>query len=93
VADHLDHGRDIAGVTHVGIGSDYDGMGTPPVGLDDVASYPNLFAELLSRGWTEQDLGKLANGNIMRAFGDVESVSKRLRAETGPTIATPASTH
>lgn len=93
VADHIGHVRDIAGVDHVGIGSDYDGMGTPPVGLDDVASYPNLFAELLSRGWTEQDLGKLANGNIMRAFGDVESVSKRLRAETRPTIATPAPTN
>jgi membrane dipeptidase len=92
VADHIEHVRDVAGVDHVGIGSDYDGMGTPPVGLDDVSTYPNLFAELLSRGWTGEDLGKLANRNILRAFRNVEAVSKRLRAETGSTIAIPAPT-
>lgn len=92
VADHIEHVRDVAGVDHVGIGSDYDGMGTPPVGLDDVSTYPNLFAELLSRGWTEEDLGKLASGNILRAFRDVEAVSNRLRADTKPAIAFPAPT-
>jgi len=84
VANHIEHVRDVAGIDHVGIGGDYDGMGTPPVGLDDVSSYPNLFAELLSRGWSEEDLGKLANGNILRAFGEVEAVSRRLQAETRP---------
>ena len=92
VADHIEHVREIAGVDHVGIGSDYDGMGTPPVGLDDVSTYPNLFAELLSRGWTEEDLGKLASGNILRAFGQVEAVSQRLRADTRPSTATPVPT-
>lgn len=82
VADHIEHVRDVAGVDHVGIGSDYDGMGTPPVGLDDVSTYPDLFAELLRRGWTETDLGKLASGNIMRALRAAEAVSRRLQAET-----------
>ena len=92
MADHIEHVRDVAGVDHVGIGGDYDGMGTPPVGLEDVSAYPNLFAELLSRGWTEEDLGKLANGNILRAFGEVEAVSRRLRADTRPSTATPVPT-
>jgi membrane dipeptidase len=92
VADHIEHVRDVAGVDHVGIGSDYDGMGTPPVGLDDVSTYPNLFAELLSRGWTEADLGKLASGNILRALRAAEAVSRRLQAETRPSTATPIPT-
>jgi membrane dipeptidase len=92
VADHIEHVRDVAGVDHVGIGSDYDGMGTPPVGLDDVSTYPDLFAELLRRGWTETDLGKLASGNIMRALRAAEAVSRRLQAETRPSTATPIPT-
>ena len=92
VADHIEHVRDVAGMDHVGIGADYDGMGTPPVGLDDVSTYPNLFAELLSRGWTEADLGKLANGNILRAVRAAEAVSRRLQAETRPSTATPVPT-
>lgn len=92
VADHVEHVRDIAGVDHVGIGSDYDGMGTPPIGLEDVSSYPSLFAELLSRGWTEQDLGKLANGNVLRALREVEAASTRLQAATRPSTVTLDST-
>ena len=90
VADHIEHVRDVAGVDHVGIGSDYDGMGRPPVGLSDVSAFPNLFAELLSRGWSEEDLGKLASGNILRVFGEAEAVSRRLRAGTRPATATAA---
>lgn len=89
VADHIEHVRDVAGVDHVGIGSDYDGMGRPPVGLPDVSAYPDLFAELLRRGWSEEDLGKLSNGNIMRVFREAEAVSRRLQADTTPATATP----
>jgi len=88
VADHIEYVRDVAGADHVGIGGDYDGMGMPPVGLDDVAAYPNLFAELLDRGWTEEDLGKLASENILRVLGEAEAVSKRLRTEARPSTAT-----
>ncbi len=88
VADHIEHVRNVAGIDHVGIGSDYDGMGTPPAGLSDVATYPNLFAELLGRGWSDEDLGKLANGNILRAFREAEAVSRRLQADTSPSTAT-----
>ena len=92
VADHIEHVRDIAGVDHVGIGSDYDGMGPPPVGLPDVSAYPNLFAELLSRGWSEEDLGKLASGNILRTFREAESASKRLQAVMKPSTGSPIPT-
>ena len=92
VADHIEHVRTVAGIDHVGIGSDYDGMGTPPAGLSDVSAYPNLFAELLSRGWSDEDLGKLASGNILRTFREAEAVSKRLQADTTPSTATPVPT-
>ncbi len=92
VADHIEHVRDVAGVDHVGIGGDYDGMGTPPTGLSDVSAYPNLFAELLSRGWSDEDLGKLASGNILRTFREAEAVSRRLQAETTPSTASPVPT-
>jgi membrane dipeptidase len=90
VADHIEHVRNVAGVDHVGIGGDYDGMGTPPTGLSDVSAYPNLFAELLSRGWSDEDLGKLASGNILRVFREAEAESQRLRVELAPSTATPA---
>ena len=90
VADHIEHVRNVAGVEHVGIGGDYDGMGTPPTGLSDVSAYPNLFAELLSRGWSDEDLGKLASGNILRVFREAEAESQRLRVELAPSTATPA---
>ena len=92
VADHIEHVRNVAGVEHVGIGSDYDGMGTPPAGLSDVSAYPNLFAELLSRGWSDEDLGKLASANILRTFQEAEAVSRRLQADTTPSTATPVPT-
>ncbi len=86
VADHIDHVRKVAGADHVGIGSDFDGMGEGPVGLEDVSKYPDLFAELIRRGWTDADLRKLAGENVLRVMRQAESVSKRLRA------ARPAST-
>jgi membrane dipeptidase len=75
VADHLDHVARVAGHDHVGIGGDYDGNTFWPVDLEDVSCYPNLFAELLRREWTEEDLGKLANGNIRRVLRDAEAAA------------------
>ena len=68
VADHLDHMREVAGVDHLGVGGDFDGTSDLPDGLSDVSGYPALFAELLDRGWSEADCGKLASGNILRVL-------------------------
>jgi membrane dipeptidase len=75
VADHVDHVAAVAGHDHVGIGGDYDGNEFWPIGLEDVSCYPNLFAELLRRGWSEEDLARLANGNIRRVLRDAEQVA------------------
>lgn len=75
VADHVDHVREVAGVAHVGIGGDYDGTDQLPEGLSDVSAYPALFAELLSRGWSEPDCALLAHGNVLRVLRDAEDVS------------------
>ncbi len=75
VADHVEHVARVAGHDHVGIGGDYDGNVFWPVDLEDVSCYPNLFAELLRRGWTEEDLARLANGNIRRVLRDAETAA------------------
>jgi membrane dipeptidase len=72
VADHVDHVRAVAGLDHVGIGGDFDGCTALPVGLTDVSCYPALFAELLDRGWSTADCGKLACGNILRVLRDAD---------------------
>ena len=90
VADHLDHMREAAGVDHLGVGGDYDGMPFGPEGLEDVSGYPNLVAELLDRHWSEADLAKLTWKNAVRVLRDAESVSRRLRAERAPSTATLA---
>jgi len=87
VADHLDHMREVAGVDHIGIGGDFDGTAFTPDGLSDVSGYPNLIAELLSRGWSEADLSKLTWGNAVRVLREAEGVAASLRDET-PSIAT-----
>ncbi|MFI5545475.1 dipeptidase [Streptomyces sp. NPDC051815] len=87
VADHLDHMREVAGVDHIGIGGDYDGTAFTPSGLDDVAGYPNLVAELLTRGWSRADLAKLTWSNAVRALRDAEAVSRDLTAAHGPSNA------
>ncbi|KOX70890.1 Dipeptidase 1 [Melipona quadrifasciata] len=69
---HIDHVRKIAGVDHVGIGAGYDGINLTPAGLEDVSKYPELFAELLARGWLEKDIQKLAGLNLIRVFKAVE---------------------
>jgi membrane dipeptidase len=80
VIAHIEHVRDVAGIDHVGLGSDYDGA-TMPAGLEDVSTYPALLAELSRRGWSEPDLRKLAGENVLRAWRRAEAVSARLRAE------------
>lgn len=87
VADHLDHMREVAGADHIGIGGDYDGTAFTPSGLDDVAGYPNLIAELLSRGWSRADLAKLTWSNAVRALRDAESVAQTLSTTQGPSNA------
>ncbi|MGH2463260.1 MAG: dipeptidase [Candidatus Limnocylindria bacterium] len=80
VADHVDHVARVAGHAHVGIGGDYDGNRFWPTGLEDVSGYPYLFAELLRRGWTEENLARLANGNIRRVLRDAQRVATPVAA-------------
>ena len=77
VADHIEHVRDVASIENVGIGSDFDGITETPVGLEDVSTFPALFAELIQRGWSDEDLAKLAGGNVIRAFRAAEAVAER----------------
>ncbi len=77
VADHIEHIRDVAGIDNVGIGSDFDGVPFLPEGLSGVETYPNLFAELMRRGWNDRDLAKLAGGNLLRALRQAERVAAR----------------
>ncbi|MEU8588190.1 dipeptidase [Streptomyces sp. NPDC048664] len=88
VADHLDHMREVAGVDHLGIGGDYDGTAFTPDGLDDVAGYPNLIAELMDRGWSTSDLAKLTWQNAVRVLGAAEDVARDLRGRRSPSNAT-----
>ena len=86
VADHIDHIRSIAGIDHIGIGADYYDAGGPSMaeGLDDLTRFPYLFAELLRRGYSESELGKLAGLNFLRAMRDMEQVSAELRQREPP---------
>jgi membrane dipeptidase len=80
VADHIDHIREVAGIDHVGIGSDYEGFrDPPPEGLEDVASYPALLAELQRRGYSESDLKKVAGENLLRVMRATEDTATRLQ--------------
>ena len=88
VADAIDHVRKIAGVDHVGIGSDFDGITETVSGLEDVSKYPALFAELARRGWSDADLMKLSNGNILRVLKQAEQVAARLQKTRKPSTAT-----
>ncbi|MGO9468122.1 MAG: dipeptidase [Isosphaeraceae bacterium] len=86
VVDHIDHIVKIAGIDHVGIGSDFDGITMSPVGLEDVACYPRLTDELLKRGYSESDVHKILGANALRAFREAENVARRLRASTSPEV-------
>jgi len=87
VAEHVEHVRDVAGIDHVGIGSDYDGVDWLPEGLQDVSCYPALIAELASCGWSEADCGKLARGNILRVMREADAASRAISARRGPSRA------
>jgi membrane dipeptidase len=88
VADHIEHVKKLAGADHVGIGSDFDGIETAPVGLQDVSAFPALFAELIRRGWSDEDLKKLARGNILRVLRANEQVAARLQKAKRPSVQT-----
>jgi membrane dipeptidase len=87
VADHLDHLRDVAGIDHIGIGGDFDGTAFTPEGLEDVAGYPNLIAELLSRNWSESDLSQLTWRNTVRVLRAAEEVAETLQRKRPPSNA------
>lgn len=84
LADHIDHLRDEIGVDYIGIGGDYDGTSGLPEGLEDVSTYPDLFAELLKRGYSEEDLKKIAGLNMLRVMRGAEETAARLQEESEP---------
>lgn len=88
VADHIDHIRKVAGIDHVGLGSDFDGIPEAPTGLNGVDKFPDLLLELMRRGWSDADIAKLAGGNVLRAMAEAERVAARLQATGAPSIAT-----
>jgi membrane dipeptidase len=88
VADHIDHIREVAGIDHIGIGSDFDGAPTMPEGLEDVTRYPALFEELASRGYRSEDLMMVAGRNVLRDIEAAERTGRRLRTERPPSKAT-----
>ncbi len=84
VADHIDYIKKTAGIDYIGIGSDFDGIRSGPIGLEDVSQYPNLLAELLRRGYSEKEVKKIAGLNLLRVFRAAEKVAARLRQNTTP---------
>jgi membrane dipeptidase len=83
VADHIDHVVELVGIDHVGLGSDFDGVGPSlPEGLKDVSEYPNLFRVLLERGYSEEDVRKVAAGNLMRVWREVEGRASAVASVT-----------
>ncbi|MBE3076379.1 MAG: dipeptidase [Actinobacteria bacterium] len=83
-ADHIDHVRKVAGIDHIGLGGDFDGIDSVVVGLEDVSKYPGLIAELLRRGYKDDEITKIIGGNILRVMREAEKVSRRLQSERGP---------
>jgi membrane dipeptidase len=88
VVAHLEHARAVAGVDHIGLGGDYDGVDELPVGLEDVSCYPALIEALLAGHWSESDCGKLASGNILRVMRDAETAAQLLQTRRDPSLAT-----
>jgi membrane dipeptidase len=90
VADHIEHIREVAGIDHVGLGSDFDGIQDTPLGLEGVDRYPALLAELMRRGWRDDAIAKLAGENVLRVMAAVEAVSAKLRVAQAASTATIA---
>ena len=88
VADHIEHIRQVAGIDHVGLGSDFDGIPATPVGLEGVDKFPDLLAELMRRGWTNEEVAKVAGENMLRVLANVERVAARLRTDRKASEAT-----
>jgi membrane dipeptidase len=85
--DHIDHIAKVAGIDHVGLGSDFDGVsGQLPEGVDSAADLPKITAELMKRGYSAEDCRKILGGNFIRVFKEVEAVSQQLQAENRPRI-------
>jgi membrane dipeptidase len=87
VVDHIDHIRRVAGIDHIGLGSDFDGISSVPEGLEDVSKYPALTAELLRRGYSEGDILKILGRNLLRVMRKVEHVAFNLQKERAPSAA------
>jgi membrane dipeptidase len=87
VVAHAEHVRAVAGIDHIGIGGDYDGVDGLPAGLEDVSCYPVLISELLDRGWSQEDCGKLTCGNLLRVMRDAEASARLIRASRPPSAA------
>jgi membrane dipeptidase len=87
IADHIEHVVKVAGHDHVGLGGDLDGIGydEAPPGMNSVSGYPLLFAELIRRGWSDQDLAKLAGGNVLRVMRQAEAVAASMKDEAPAT--------
>jgi membrane dipeptidase len=83
-ADHIDHIRKVAGIDHIGIGGDFDGITSVPEGLEDVSKYPNLTAELLRRGYKDDEIKKILGLNLLRVWKAAEGVSAKLQKQRGP---------
>ena len=81
VADHIEHVVKLAGHDNVGLGGDFDGIPYTPAGLEGVQTYPAVFAELIRRGWSDENLAKLAGGNVLRALRRAEEVARAMRNE------------
>ena len=82
VVDHIDHVVNLVGIDHVGLGSDYDGVGdSTPIDLEDVSKYPNLIAELQRREFSEEDIRKVCGENLMRVWSEVERIAAELSAD------------
>lgn len=88
VVRHVEHVREVAGLEHVGIGGDYDGTDSTPVGLEDVAGYPRLLTALAERGWSSAELQALTGGNVLRVMAQAESVARELQRTEAPGLAT-----
>jgi membrane dipeptidase len=87
VVAHAEHVREVAGIDHIGVGGDYDGVDALPEGLEDVSRYPALISELLDRSWTEADCGKLTCGNLLRVMRDAEAAALLIEASRPPSAA------
>jgi len=87
IVDHIDHIRRVAGIDHVGLGSDFDGLVTGPIGMEDVSKYPNLIAELLRRGYSDEDARKVAGLNLLRVMRENERIGREIRKTRSPSDA------